>query len=51
MTDSLIEATNTWGSLGQPDSMAYSLTLLGYSDLEGTYDDPARVPRLVSFLT
>jgi hypothetical protein len=31
--------------------MADSLAVLGYSDLEGIYDDPERVSRLVSFLT
>ncbi|WP_435079629.1 hypothetical protein [Halococcus sp. AFM35] len=31
--------------------MADSLTVLGYSDLEGIYDDPERVARLASFLT
>jgi 2',3'-cyclic-nucleotide 2'-phosphodiesterase (5'-nucleotidase family) len=31
--------------------MADSLTVLGYSDLEGIYDDPERVARLAGFLT
>lgn len=30
--------------------MAVSLTVLGYSDLEGVYDDPGRVARLAGFL-
>ena len=30
--------------------MRNSLAVLGYSDLEGIYDDPERVARLASFL-
>jgi 2',3'-cyclic-nucleotide 2'-phosphodiesterase (5'-nucleotidase family) len=34
----------------QSRGMRDSLTVLGYSDLEGIYDDPERVARLASFL-
>lgn len=49
-TDFPIGATNTCGFVGQTHGMADSLTVLGYSDLEGIYDDPESVAQLASFL-